>query len=177
VNDALTRLLEPVRGVRSILFVGVLAVGSASLLTIGHPNGRRAPASAARPTPSEPVHCIEMAQPDVPLAAAIFHPITLEHRWLVGSFASPAEVDAALGTTIEPWQTFTYVFDSQPRLAIASEIYPVNAPTEHEFRSDEYNGIWLVQKRAGKALRAGARVTYTRDIYLLPAGSNFRGVR
>jgi hypothetical protein len=168
VHDALTRLLEPVRGLRSIVLVSVLAVGSASLVTSSH----REPAPpAARPDPFEPVHCIEA------VAVPVFEPITLEHRWLVGSFASPAEVDAALGTTIEPWQTFTYLFDSQPRQAIASEIYPVNAPTVHAFGMDEYGGIWLETKRAGSPLLSDAPVKYTRDIYLLPVGSNFRGVR
>jgi hypothetical protein len=172
VYDALTRLLEPVRGLRSIALVGALALGSTAMLTTG-----RTP--DARPQPQDQladqtVHCVEMAQPIAPVAA--YESISLERRWLVGSFASPAEVDAALGTTIAPWEPFTYMFDSQPRQAIASEIYPEHAPTVHEFGTDEYGGIWLVGKRAGTSVRADNAVTYTRDIYLLPAGSSFRGV-
>jgi hypothetical protein len=171
VHDALIRFLEPVRGLRSIVLVTVLAVGTASLVT----NGQDTP--APRPLPTyEPVHCIEAAQPAEPPVVADLEVITLEHRWLVGSFASPAEVDAALGTTIAAWEPFTYMFDSQPRQAIASDIYPSTALRDPVFGRDEYGGIWLLRNET-RAARATNILTYTRDIYLLPVGSSFRGVR
>ncbi len=122
------------------------------------------------------MHCIELAAPVDPVSSAL-EPIVLEHRWLIGTFASAAEVDAALGTTIEPWQPFTYMFDSQPRAAIAGDIYPSNEWREHEFGRDEHGGIWLVRNATHPMRARFNTVTYTRDIYLLPIGSSFRGVR
>jgi hypothetical protein len=171
VHDALTRLLEPVRGLRSVALVGALALGSMAMVT------RRAP-DAPRPEPDQlmdqTVHCIEAPQPAEPRVSAL-EPITLEHRWLVGSFASPAEVDAALGTTIAAWEPFTYMFDSQPRMAVASEIYPTTALHEPVFGRDEYGGIWLTSNATQPRRTRDAVVMYTRDIYLMPAGSSFRG--
>jgi hypothetical protein len=44
------------------------------------------------------------------------------------------------------------------------------------FGRDAYGGIWLERNEIGAA-RATNVLTYTRDIYLLPVGSSFRGVR
>lgn len=170
MHDALTRLLEPVRGLRSVALVGVLAVGSAALVTIGRTPERPQP---PRVEP-EPVHCIERADER---PANRTEPITLERRWLVGTFASPAEVDAALGATIPAWEPFTYVFDSQPRQAIASEIYAINTVVEHEFGRDSYGGIWLVATTQKHVRSNIGPFAFTRDIYLLPVGSSFRGAR
>lgn len=122
------------------------------------------------------VHCVEAVQPSGQMPSPL-DAIELEHRWLVGQFASPAEVDAALGTSIPSWTQFTYVFDSQPRQAIASPIYASSSRVEHVFGRDGFGGIWLDHTVAMKVLKVTGDVTYTRDIYLLPVGSSFRGVR
>lgn len=169
MHDALTRLLEPVRGLRSIALVAVLALGSASLVAIG----RTPDAPRSTRVQLSRVHCIEGA---AERAAKRLEPITLERRWLVGSFASPAEVDAALGKTIAAWEPFTYMFDSQPRTAIASAIYPTSTLVEHAFGRDTHGGIWLVDTTQKQARTTVGPVGFTRDIYLLPVGSSYRGV-
>lgn len=170
MHDALTRLLEPFRGYVSIALGGVLALGSASMLTIGRSPVAPAPARVELSR----VHCIEGK---AHRSAKRTEPITLERRWLVGSFASPAEVDAALGKTIPAWEPFTYMFDSQPRQAIASEIYSTNTVVEHQFGRDAYDGIWLVDTTQKRSKITVGLVAFTRDIYLLPVGSAYRGAR
>jgi hypothetical protein len=172
VHDALTRQLEPVRGLRSILLVAALVAGSASLLAV-----RTGPAPApVQPPVDHTVHCAEATDTSEQMPSPL-DAIELEHRWLVGQFASPAEVDAALGAQIAPWTQFTYVFDSQPRQAIASPIYASTSRVEHVFGRDGYDGVWLDHTVELRATKVSGDVTYTRDIYLLPVGSSFRGVR
>lgn len=173
MHDALTRLLEPVRELRTLALVGLLALGSTSMLTIGG-----TPDAPRRPHRPHRLRGVKQCQGlfGKPPAKRT-ESISLERRWLVGSFASPAEVDAALGTTIPAWEPFTYMFDSQPRAAIASDIYETTTVVEHQFGRDEYGGIWLVDTTRKPARRTVGPVAFTRDIYLLPVGSSYRGAR
>lgn len=139
---------------------------------------------AANPAPSRARsfvgHCRDLPVRQAPAPAPAEAPletVTLERRW-IGDFASSAEVDAALGTEpVVAWEPFLYLHDAQPRLAVASEIYASTTSPTYAFGKDEYDGIWLVRGPDGKGLTAKRPVTYTRDVYLLPTGTSFRGAR
>jgi len=73
---------------------------------------------------------------------------------------------------------FTSGFDWQRGKAIASPIYASTARVDHVFGRDSYGGVWLDHTVAApESVSARGDVRYTRDIYLLPVGSSFRGVR
>jgi hypothetical protein len=173
--QTLLRVREAATVRRSIVLAALLAVASGGIWVARHSTCRRAPVAPLQEKVDldQTVHCIEGIAPP---ALALEH-ISLERRWLVGSFASPAEVDAALGTQLKAWDTFTYVFDSQPRQAVASPIYPTYERRAYEFGKDEYGNLWLTnQTSLVPAKRPAGEIRYTRDIYLLPVGTSFLGV-
>jgi hypothetical protein len=170
---ALLRFREVVTTRRSLVLVTLLAAASAGIWAARHTPCKRARVQRIEP---EIIVCAERAASQEPVQT--LQHVELERRWLVGQYPSPAAVDEALGTTIPAWQQFTYVFDSQPRQAIAGPIYPSHERRTVEFGTDEYGGIWLARETTLVArVRTADPVTYTRDIYLMPVGSSFRGVR
>lgn len=174
--QTLLRVREAATARRSIVLVALLAAATGGIWVAQHSTCRRAPvAPLHEDVPlDQTVHCIEAIAPPV----LALEKVQLERRWLVGSFASPAEVDAALGTQLAAWETFTYVFDSQPRQAVASPIYPSYERRAYEFGKDEYGNLWLTnQSSLVPTKRPADQVRYTRDIYLLPIGTSFLGTR
>ena len=177
--QTLLRVREAATARRSIVLVALLAAASGGIWVARHSTCRRAPVTPlhehVQPDQmDQTVHCIEGIAPPV----LALEKVELERRWLVGSFASPAEVDAALGTKLQAWETFTYVFDSQPRQAVASPIYPSYERRAYEFGKDEYGNLWLTnQTSLVPTKRPNEQVRYTRDIYLLPIGTSFLGTR
>ncbi len=170
----LLRVREAFTARRSIVLAALLAAASGGIWIARHSTCRRAPVAPLQEHVDldQTVHCIEgMRQP-----VRALEPVTLERRWLVGSFASAAEVDAALGTKLPAWETFTYVFDAQPRQAVASPIYPTYERRTFEFGRDEYGNFWLTNQTTLEPKRIPTDVRYTRDIYLLPVGTSFLGV-
>jgi hypothetical protein len=123
--------------------------------------------------------CVEPAAPmTAEPAISSLAPIALERRWLRGPMISMAEVDAALGEDVEAWQEFLYTHDAAARFAIATEVYSsASAIPMPEFFVDRDGGIWALDRDATPLhLSPRAELLYTRDIYLLPTGSHFRGV-
>lgn len=129
---------------------------------------------------------------DLALASKGLEPVTLEPRFVGGpqGFASRAALDAELGEPVEAWQQFLYTRDAQPRPAVASDVVRVSAETTHEFVKDGFGGVWRVRRQvtptrthvlssegcdasSGLAFRPGEHVT--RNVWLLPLGSHFRG--
>lgn len=107
-------------------------------------------------------------------------PVELERRWLaLGGLASPDAIDEALGGPVPAWEPFLYTRDAQPRLAVAGEVYASNGPQPiHELVRDRDGGIWHIRRTPVAPHPVSARrlpVTYSRDIYVLPTGSAFRG--
>lgn len=173
--DAVTRVVS--RGAL-VRFVG-LAAAVLALQLVEQAAMRAAQPAAPSRARSFVGHCRDLPVRQVPTPAAAAAPletITLERRW-IGDFATPGEVDAALGDApVAAWEPFLYRFDAQPRLAIASEIYASTTSPTHAFGKDEYDGIWLVRMPDADGIRKRP-VTYTRDVYLLPTGTSFRGPR
>jgi hypothetical protein len=145
------------------------------------------PGSAVRTTPDLAPHpplgttlghdvgCVEPTQAiDTHVLAPRLTPIDAERRLLVGAGLTPAEVDAELGHAVAAWTQFLYLGDAQPRAAVASDLYQASKPRrEIELVRDEYDGIWARHTGRIEELRQSG---YTRDIWLLPAGTTFRGL-
>jgi hypothetical protein len=172
----LLRVREAATARRSIVLAALLAAASGGIWIARHSTCHRARANVMQEHVAldRTVHCIEGIAPPV----LALERVQLERRWLVGQFETPAEVDAALGTQIKAWETFTYVFDSQPRQAVASPIYPTYERKAYEFSKDEYGNVWLTNTSTLAPTKHSAeQVLYTRDIYLLPVGTSFVGTR
>jgi hypothetical protein len=123
--------------------------------------------------------CVEPAAPArVEPARSELAPIALERRWLRGPMVSVAEVNAALGVDVEAWQEFLYTHDASARFAIATEVYSsASSIPMPAFFVDRDGGIWALDEAASAShLALRAEILYTRDIYLLPTGSHFRGI-
>jgi hypothetical protein len=164
------RLAPPVR---RLLIASALATTTLGALVPGHV----VPETRARETATLGMqlgHDVGCVEPAVAVPATL-EPIAAERRMLAGEGRMPAEVDAELGYAVAAWTHFTYLVDARPRAAVVSELYEVSAVRrEIELVRDEHDGIWA--RHTGHVEARLHRSGYTRDIWLLPAGTTFRGL-
>jgi hypothetical protein len=165
------RLAPPVRRLLLAAAITTATLAAAVPGSAVRPTREFAPHAALGTTLGHDVGCVEPAV----AAPGTLEPIAAERRMLVREGLTPAEVDAELGYALAAWTHFIYLGDAQPRAAVASELYQASdARREIELVRDEYDGIWA--RHTGGVAAPLQRSGYTRDIWLLPAGTTFRGL-
>jgi hypothetical protein len=112
------------------------------------------------------------------LAGKGYARIDLEPRYpTLGGVETQAELHTAVGEAVEPWQQFLYTRDATVRAAIASNIYKAGEPEPFpEFATDGNGGVWrIVREEPLPAVAAPTGTGWTRKVWLLPAGTSYRG--
>jgi hypothetical protein len=113
------------------------------------------------------------------LAAKGLTDVVLEPRFPTGlsGLETEAEVHAAVGESVEPWQAFTYIGDASARQAVASPLYRGGQEDpQPQFVTDGNGGVWrVVPDVPRKAVIAPEALKWSRKVWLLPSGSTFRG--
>jgi len=112
------------------------------------------------------------------LAGKGYERIDLEPRYAARSgFPTQAELHAAIGEEVDPWQQFLYTRDATVRQAIASNIYKSGDPEPSpEFATDGKGGVWrIVRTSPLPVVAAPAGIGWSRKVWLLPSGTSYRG--
>jgi hypothetical protein len=112
------------------------------------------------------------------LAGKGYARIDLEPRYpAMGGVETQAELHAVIGEAVEPWQPFMYTRDATVRPAVASNIYKGGEPEPYpEFATDGNGGVWrIVREEPLPVVAAPTGTGWTRKVWLLPAGTSFRG--
>jgi hypothetical protein len=160
------------RRVGMLLAVLALAAGAAGAMCIsGDESALDVQAPAPEVSPDE-------ARFTAVLAGKGFARIDLEPRYAARSgFETQAELHAAIGEAVEPWQQFMYTRDATIRPAIASNIYKSGEPEPApEFATDGNGGVWrIVRAEPLPVAAAPAGIGWTRKVWLLPTGTSYRG--